>query len=414
MGTVSAVFEVTEDRYATWSHVFQGGNTTWLFFDTRQIMGNFFLGLQGQTFNGWNTRIPPRSTILAATMEFTPFDTRIGAYSTTMNTPDRAGEIFSHRAVQKPFQLYEGWSQDGWSNMDIDVDGNTGLGIIETSGGVSNASWILKQAIEIGAVSSWRENLAELITWPAAAVTVIGTATLQMIRTGNPAGSMRLQLRDTVFEKFIRVPGPNILAVSDDILVSAVPTAPATGSPIAFQFTGADQIDPGVGSEVCLVLDADYSVVSGNYVSTRHQNQFLTIGRQMHFGTGRAADWQNYPGVLELNQALANPGNSIAGEDVIWGIGNYTAGVTETSPDITSLLQAQIDAPNYTIDSGILINLTRGSDSNQGRIMRSGYHNPGPGPILRVTYEEPEEKRHFYKTFRRQSATLIPQHDTFD
>ena len=57
---------------STWSHVFQGKNTTWPDSVGQDTLGNFFLGLQGQVQAHFNTQIPPGVTILSAEFEATP------------------------------------------------------------------------------------------------------------------------------------------------------------------------------------------------------------------------------------------------------------------------------------------------------------------------------------------------------
>ena len=387
---IVGVFEETWDNYSTWSHVFQGANTTWLPFDTRQIIGNFFLGLQAQTANCWNTQIPPGSNVLSATMEFTPNTTRgLTPFTAQMNTPDRSGGLgvgaYNLDAVQAPFEINRQWKQDFWTNQTLGVlsTGFTALGGAATA--PANGQWILNQIIDQagpGATIGLHNKFAQRLTIRNNPPFELAFAIYEGFRTGNPPGDLRLRVQGVTFDRGISIPdGIDLVVVS--IAASSVPLGPAVGS-VAFVFPAGNFVVPG--QDYFFILECDYPPqVLNQYITIRHQNQFLTAGQLYHWGDGRGLDWQNYPGTVDLNQALtALPHGST---DVPWPIDAAAIGVTETSPDISQLVQDQIDFPGYTIDSGIIIALTRADPDTDFKHMASNQNVARPGPILRVTYE---------------------------
>ncbi|TFH51204.1 MAG: hypothetical protein E4H01_00765 [Lysobacterales bacterium] len=382
MAQVTAVYEEATDYWATWSHIFGGQNTTWLNFDQRVFLGNFFLGLQAQGAVSWNTQIPPGSTILSATMEMTPFSSNFNpSYTTTMNSADRSLQQQKQDPIQKPFEPFLGYRKDQWSNAQTGALSTTFTAVYGTSV-TSNAFWRIRQTVVPGGTVPTRAHVAQKITTRTGNMT-IASLFWELSRTGSPAGSCRVRIQGLTNDRGIDIPDGVDIAVSNDRLCSSIATS-ATLEIFTFP------VNPTLVAltDYFIIFEADYTADNLNYLYIHHENTFLSNGQLFHYGEGLGHDWQNYPGQVDLNQALCDVVNLVA-TDTIWPIDLVTNGVTEVSPDISALVQAQIDMPNYTIDSGIIINLTRFVPTSQNRIMRSNDHVPGPGPVLRITYEEP-------------------------
>jgi len=387
MADITIAVEETSDAYSTWTHVFAGLNNTWLSFDTRQILGNFFIGLQGQTMNCWDAQIPRGSTILSATMEVTAYqNSAVPAFTGQITAPKRSADNHRLLPMQLPFSEFIGWRTSFWSNTDIDLNDSVGGDIIETSGGVNNRFWQIKQLLRGDNTVPTRELLAQIFTMPTSASNIIGSATLQMARVGTPAGSCRILVQGITLNRGVQEPDGITIATSDDILQSAIPAAPSTGSPISFMFTGGDQIALTVGTDYALVFDSDNTIINNaDYVTISHQDQFFVFGRQMHFGGGLGNDWQNYPGTVDANFWHTNDLNFII-SDIPWVMPRFFTGLTYTSPDITELIQAQIDDSGYVKDAGVIVGINRGAPTANNRVWGSNQHATLPGPILRVTY----------------------------
>lgn len=382
MAQQSIVVEEPNNTWGTWSHVFQGPNTTWLGFDQRQFMANFFLGLQGQTQNAWNTQIPVGSTVLSATMEFTPFSTNFNpSFDATMNSPNRVLQTQRQDPIQSPFEVFRGYREDLWSNAQVGALSTTFTAVFGTSV-TTNADWIMRQISAPGSTIPHRAHMAQRITTRTGNMT-IASLFWEMRRLGNPSGDLTVRIQGVTNDRGIDIPDGVDIAVSNPVSCASVPlvdtltifTFPANPTLVAL-------------TDYFILIEATYPANNTDYIVIRHENTFLSSGQLKHFGDGLGMDWQNFPGVVDLNQA--HQVTTIPGEDVIWPIDAVTIGVTETSPDIASLVQAQIDAANYTADSGIIVSLSRFIPSAQNRIMRANSHPVGPGPILRITYDEPE------------------------
>lgn len=390
---VDIVVEEALDYWATWQHVFQGPNDTWfLNADVRQIIGNFFIGLQGQTANSWDAQIPPNSNIVSATMEFTPFATvALTGFSATMNTPDRLS--VASEAVQRndplplPFTPFLGWRRDFWSNQEIAVVSTTFTFIAQPIGfDVGNRSWAMRFLTVPGGAGPQNNNLAQLIT-PVPGNTTVSFISYQMRRFGDPAGNIICHIQGVTIDRGVNIPDGVDITNGTSIPVDATTVSTTALSGIIFRFT----IDPTLvaGQDYFLVLEVEYAANSIDFIAVAHLNEFLSNGQLYHFGHGLGHDWQNHPGDVDLQLAISNTAGPFGSTDIDWPIEETVIGVTETSPDCSQLIQDQVSAPNYTIDSGIIINLTRVSDTAQNRIMRSNSHATGPGPILRITYGDP-------------------------
>jgi len=377
MAETTIAIEMPFNYDGTWSHIFQGSNTSWLF-ENRQINGNFFGGLQAQTQNAWDAQIPKNSKILAATMEYTPFNSNANpSFDTTMSTPDRAQQTQRQDPLQAPFTAFRGYRRDFWSNAQVGGLSTTFTAVFGTSV-TTNASWIMRQLTAPTGIIPNRAHMAQLIT------TRTGNMTLDFIvwdlsRTGNPSGDLTVRIQGIKNDRGVTIPDGVDIAVSDPVAASTVPLVQGI---VGFFFNPEPTLVEL--TDYFILIEGTYPANNADHITVYHQNTFFQNGQLYHFGDGFGMDWQNHPGDVDLD--LAHQGVRLPGGDVIWPIDAHVVGVTETSPDISALVQAQLEFPNYTIDSGIFVTLSRNTPTAQSRIMSSNVHPTQPGPILRVTY----------------------------
>lgn len=373
------------NRYSTWSHIFQGANTIWFGFGTGNLtLGNFFAGLQGNVQSAFDAQIPPGATIVSATFEMTAATTNANpAFTATINSPNRNVQSYYQDAIQTPFELYEGYRQDAWSNAQVGALSTTFTAVFGTSV-TTNANWSMRQISNAaaGATIDMNDHLAQLITTRTGNMT-IASLFWDLSRVGNPAGTLRVRIQGVTVDRGVKIPNGIDVAngVSNTILCSSVPNAQTL---TIFTFPVNPTLVPL--TEYFILIEPTYADNNADYIRVHHQNAFLIAngGGLRHYGQGLGMDYQNSPGVVDLNQAWQL--DKYPFEDVIWPIDAVTAGVVEVSPDISSLVQAQIDAPNYTQDAGIIIALDRVVPTNQSRIFRGNVTTPH---VLRITYEEP-------------------------
>ena len=392
MAFTSIVVEETDDGYATWTHVFQGKNTTWTGLVpllTRQIQGNFFLGLQGQTVNMWDAQIPKGANIDSATMEVTAFNTSaVGTHTPTMNSPKRSATAIPDEYLllpfQKPFSPFEGWRKDRWSNQEVALL-NTSFQIIANPLGieVGNASWIIRQLVRPGATLPTREKMGQKITILANANLVLNLGLYQLKRTGNPTGDITCRIQGVTTDHGVEIPDGIDVAVSTPRPASDVSTVSLLG----FFFTFPTQPTLVEGQDYFMVIEVEYTANNTDYIEAGHRNAFLSDGQLFHFGEGVGNDWQNAPGQVDADQWHNATILESVGADILWPMPQFIVDVTYTSPDISALIQSIVDDPGYEPDAGIIIGISRVTTAtNVNRIWSSNTHATNPGPVLRVTF----------------------------
>lgn len=392
-GPIDVVAEETSNRYSSWCHIFQGANTTWIGANQLTI-GNFFNGLPAQCQNMWNAQIPPLSKILSATVEFTPAVSNANpSFTTKIVSPDRGpGAPVAHDAILLPFEPFLGYRQNLWSTESVGCLSTTFTTVAATSI-TPNASWNMAQEIAPGATVPFRRKLAQLIETRTGNMEV-DFAFWELQRFGSPSGSMVAYIQGTKVDRGLTVPDDdNIIATSDPVLCSSI----LTGSFNIVSFTFSSNPVLEELTEYFWTLEAPYSANGTDYIAARHRNQFFTGGNLWHYGEGLGADYQNCPGTVDVNQALCTDG--YPSEATIWPLDSVIAGVTETSPDISALVQAQVNETGYTIDSGIILAFILGTPTAQNRKYWSNIAPGQPGAILRVTYLEPGGKTRTHDKF---------------
>lgn len=381
MAQITQTYEEALDYWSTWSQVFGNPNTTWLSFDQRLLMGNFFNGLQAQTQIAWNTQIPAGSTIISADVVGQPAANNFNlSFTATMNAPNRALLRQPQDPLQEPFNVFRGYRRGQWDNAQVGALSTTFTAVFGTSV-TTNASFILRQLTVPGGTIPQRAHMAQRITTRTGNMT-IASLFWDLSRNGNPPGSMRVRIQGITNDRGVTIPNGVDIAVSNDVLCSSVPNAQTL---TIFTFASNPTLVPL--TQYFILLEADYPASGTDSISVYHQNQFLSDGQEYSYGDGLGMDWQNHPGAVDLNQAYQL--DPLAGQDVIWPINRTDLGIPEISPDITALVQAQIDAANYTPDAGIILTLSRFVPTSQNRRFASNTNVSRAGPILRLTYEEP-------------------------
>ena len=384
--SISVSKQITEQWLNTWHHVFQGANIAW-FNDQRVISGNFFLGLQGQTtqiFTGLG--IPKGAIIESATMDVVAFQNNLAAYTTQLGTPKR-GFGLSTAPYNQASQGYRGWRPDQWTNGDfrfVFAD----LSTLNTSGAVNNVDWhfrLLDPAVAPPG-EEFRERMAQKFTAPAGAAnarTVIGVGIPMRRSATAPAGSVRLRIMETQATLGPNIPDEVTIATSDPVLMSSLSTSNAI---VNFSFTGPDLVALDAGTEYAMVVDPDpfAGALFGPWIALRAQNAFLSAGLLMHFGTGTGLDYQNFPGTVDLNQA------SMLGQlapTIPWNVPGFIAGTTYSTPDISALIQHQVNDEFYQSSRDLIIT-TGGNTGNINRVWRGPTFPGSFGPTLNVTYRK--------------------------
>lgn len=372
-----------------WHHVFQGRNNVWIN-EQRTILGNFFLGLQGNTGQVWDTQIPPGSTIKSAFMRLTVWQANLSTFNVHVHTPDRT--LHDQLPLVEPFNFFTGWRPGLWDRVDVNVFNNVGgLQDIGTFGLTASAFWPINIGQYIGAPLPQWNQVGNKFT-PAATYN-IGRMDWTLQRVGTVSGSCRCRIRESITVNGKSEPGAS-LAVSNEKTVSTI-SAAGGGTQTIFLFSGVNQIQLDAGTEYFTSIEVDFANGIANTVLVYYASQFLIPGGGTAYvrGTGLSMDYQNYPGVVDVNQAFHLNDFPPPDGSIDWMIPPFPApGDAIDSPDIASILQTQVDASWYTQDSGIIISMHAQPSAPSSHIYRSGKAIPGPAAQLFVTYEPPADR----------------------
>jgi hypothetical protein len=207
-----------------------------------------------------------------------------------------------------------------------------------------------------------------------------------MQRFGSPTGDIICRIQGITTDRGVTIPDGIDIAggVSTPVAASTLSTTGLSG--VIFFFPSNPTLV--FGQDYFLVLEVQYPTGLDRII-VGHLNTFLSDGQLYHFGEGLGNDWQNGPGAVDANQwhTLGSP--SVA-PDTDWDIPPFVLGDTFSTPDITALVQAQIDDPGYTADAGIIIAVARTqTDPLLNRIWRSNFFTGlADGPVLNVTFRE--------------------------
>jgi hypothetical protein len=390
MAAVTQSTQETNDYWATWTHVFQGKNLTFLpppFQLARQIQGNFFIGLQAQTVNMFDTQIPPGATVDSATMDVIAFaNSAVGTHTATINAPERSFGSQLLDPYQTPFIPFTGWRRDFWSNQEIAVVSTTFTFIAQPIGfAVGNADWEMNAFTVLGGTGANRERMAQKITVLPSGNNAVAFISYQMQRFGNPPGNITCSIQGITTDRGVTIPDGINVDVSTPVAASSLSNTGLSG--VIFFFPSNPVLV--TGQDYFLVIDVEYPTSIPNRISIGHLNQFLQDGQLYHFGEGLGNDWQNAPGSVDANQ-WHTVGSPRVAADIDWDMPQFFTGVTFSTPDITALVQAQIQDPGYTADAGIIIGVDRvQTDPLLNRIWRSNFFTGlVDGPVLNVTFRE--------------------------
>lgn len=396
--TIRTVQGVVDRReFSAWFHVFQGANSSWRA-DSRMLAGNFFFGLQAYNaaiFNGAD--IPAGAEILSATATYTTQQTGNGAAIVIqLNTPFR-GDTYPTRPFTKPFGHRE-WRQQQWDAPELDLR-NAAFGIIADSPvtpAIINRNWALWFEDSTAQALSHPPDAKAMRQRQAAKMTPLAVGGGQVLtqsfttlrRQGNLAAGTNVFM-DIHAEKFIdgvSVPDDDqLLATSDAFAASSINVQ----NPYLFTFSGDNQITltPGVVVHAVMRIDPEPPVSTFNYITQYGRNAFFQPQQTLHFGAGVGLDWQNFPGTADLGQGVV-AANSM-GADILWSPANFPAvGSSHTTPDISALIQDQVDHPNYSNAGKVLI-LTQFTvgQTPQNRIWAS-FNSARPAPVIDITYDD--------------------------
>lgn len=394
MAEIVDTFQESQDYWATWTHTFQGNNLSFSAFDLRQIQGNFFIGLQGHTLNVFNTQIPVGATIDVATMDVIASQNSVaGTLTAKINAPRRSLGSQLLDPFQTPFAPFEGWRNDRWSNQEIAVVSTTFTFIAQPIGfAVGNTSWEMNALAVAGSTIANRDLMGQKIT-AGSANTTVSFISYQMQRFGNPAGNIICHIQGITVDRGITIPDGIDIAggTSTPVLASTLSNTGLAG--VIFFFPSNPTLV--FGQDYFLVIEVEYATSFVDFIRIGHLNQFLQNGQLYHFGEGLGNDWQNGPGDVDADQwhtgiGVVPGGFSFVALDTDWDMPQFFTGVTYGTPDITALVQAQIDDPGYTADAGIIISVARATtDPLFNRVWRSNlFAGNVDGPVLNITYRE--------------------------
>lgn len=389
---ITQEFPVTQKEFNTWSHPFQGANTPWRQGNRLQV-GNFFAGLQGNTHVIMPTpTLPPGAVIQSAELELVTAVTGNGAaLGVTINSTQRGTNIVNEPMVN--MFGFEGWRAGRWSAFEGDLRNSSFELLTDTPVPVQipNAAWAMRWqdsvTLEPFADKAMRKLMGDrVVGYPLPpGGDVLTQGFIRLSKQGNPATT------GIFVDIYSSTPALDVNAIPDTLLASSDEIPIALIGPnnlYALTFTGVNQIRIIDSVQYFMVIRPSQPYVPDalNYVSEHHHNAFGGQNRLRGFGVGMGVDWQNFPGTVDCNALLSYP----LGVAVPWNPPLFpVVGQLLQTPDITALVQAQLDLPEYDAlgdDHRSMYFSLAGGGGAANRIFASFLHATLDPPLLRVTW----------------------------
>ena len=394
---ITQEFPVTQKEFNTWSHPFQGANTPWRQGNRLQV-GNFFAGLQGNTHVIMPTpTLPPGAVIQSAELELVTAVTGNGAaLAVNINSTQRGTNIVNEPMVN--MFGFEGWRAGRWSAFEGDLRNSSFELLTDTPVPVQipNAAWAMRWqdsvTLEPFADKAMRQLMGDrVVGYPLPpGGDILTQGFIRLSKQGNPATT------GIFVDIYSSTPALDINAIPDTLLASSdeIPIASITVNNLyPLVFSGANQINIVDSVQYFMVIrpSQPYAPDALNYVSEHHHNAFGGQNRLRGFGVGMGLDWQNFPGTVDCNALLSYP----LGTTVPWAPPLFpVVGQLLQTPDLTALVQAQLDLPEYDAlgdDHRSMYFSLAGGGGAANRIFASFLHATLDPPLLRVTWIIPVE-----------------------
>ena len=108
--------------------------------------------------------------------------------------------------IQLPFDPFEGWRRDFWSNQEIAVVSTTFTFIAQPIGfDVGNRSWAMRLLTVPGGTLPQRDLMGQRIT-PVAGNTTVLFISYQMQRFGDPDGDIICHIQGVTIDRGVNIP----------------------------------------------------------------------------------------------------------------------------------------------------------------------------------------------------------------
>lgn len=337
----------------------------------------------------WNPTptIPKRARIQAASLAGVASRTMTGVVDTALEVVSKdgrwdAGLLASHWAAGDPASSYP-------VHNEVHVfDGVTEIAATGAVAGTLDALWPTRRWGVVETPPTARgQKVGQVLT--IATGGTLTSASIRASKEGAPGGNCWLEVYSVVGG----LPSA-LLATSNTRLASSF-SAPGYPDVLeVFTFSGINQITQTLGTQYAYVLTGDWPVNFTAYLQTRVLSN-ATLGTDKFpviFGESRGLGWGNYvEGVAPLSLPVIAGSPSVA-----WAPPNFTAGIVYTSPDLSALAQAWVDAPSYVPGEPILV---RWRPTNPAQLFERGFKSwvhadtPSPSQLATLTVEWKRRKR---------------------
>jgi hypothetical protein len=376
--------------WASWFHIFGSKNST--AGNPTVVIGNFFVGLQaGNTVLFQALDLPARATIISATADFEARTANVAPISIDLNSPAR--DLYRSRPYRFPYGMQQQWRQNFWDAPELDLR-RADFTLIADSPIVPaliNTNWTINAQKDFVAAGVLTPDTAEAIQRQRMGALMTPTITdvltqgfLTISRVGADQGrSLFIDIHEviTTDDGQFLPDDDKILATSDALPFTSI----GVQNPYLFTFSGANQITLTTGVTVAAVLRVEPQpqfADPANHLVLYGNNQFGIATQTLHFGHGTVQDQGVFPGMID---AAFGAVPSI-GVNVPWSPGGGVGSI-QTTPDLTALVQAQVDA-DWWETSGRTLILTQGTAGQTAQRQWSTFTGAGIAPRMNIVYDD--------------------------
>jgi hypothetical protein len=368
---------VSHGNHDTWGQAYATLNSAANYANADTIVGNFFLGLQGQAYYRFpNPGVPRGATINSADIDFVGNFTNNIDIDTQMRALAFNPQDALSRAAMGIIDGVDAWRPEAYVELRFDLKNDSPATIANNASAQLTTVDVRRDAtvIEVGTVFTTGSSQD------------LGSIDIQMRRVGNPTGSSRVEIREvdsTVAAGNRGIPSSTVVETSSTVAHSSMGTTIGTET-----FNFASETLPA-GTYHAVLRPDTFTLSATDHIEVSVSSVNFNPTNMSRYGTLTADagfSIESYLGVA------CWPFMTIGSTLVGWDSDDtpsvdMTAGAGLTTPDIAAIIQEIVTTSWYQPSHPMGIRWDRSGGVNTNRRARTKDSGSGSdAPVLNVDW----------------------------